>query len=269
MKLFPLLLLILGCSQENFTLSRHVPTDEIKICFIGDTGTGSKIQEMVADRLNSENCDTTHFLGDIIYPKGLSTVNDREFQDKFHHFYKNLVPKYLVMGNHDHRKSIGVWMDLARKYPDIIFPHPNYLLKLNNLCMVHLDSNYYKLFLKFGTGFRQHLWLGGLEDELKSCSKKVVIAHHPYKSSGKHHGDSTGLMKWFYEANVIGKFDALIAGHEHILSDEGTSDGTRLLVSGGGGNPQKGEPAGYLVMFWNETTSEMKFEFRKIPASNL
>lgn len=264
MKFFPLLLLFLGCSQENFTLSRQIPKDEIKVCFIGDSGTGNKIQQMVADRLSSENCDTTHFLGDIIYPKGLSNVNDSNFQEKFNRFYKDLGPKYLIMGNHDHRKSIGVWMDISRKYPDIIYPHPYYLLKLNNLCMVHLDTNYYKLFLKFGTGFRQHLWLLSLDDELKSCSKKIVLAHHPYKSRGKHHGDSTGLLKWFHEANVIGKYDALIAGHEHILSDEGAAEGTRLLISGGGGNPSSGEPAGYLVMFWNKKTSEIKFEFKEV-----
>lgn len=267
MKLFPLLLLFLGCSHENFTFSKQIPKEEIKICLIGDTGTGSTTQQKVAKELLKENCDTTHFLGDIIYPKGLSAVNDSDFNDKFYNFYKDLGPKYLIMGNHDHRRSIGVWMEIARKYPDVIFPHPYYFLKLNSLCMLHLDTNYYKLFLKFGTGFRQHLWLRSLDEDLKSCPKKVVIAHHPYESRGKHHGPSTGLMKWFHEANIIGKFDALIAGHEHILSDEGSVEGTRLLISGGGGNPQKGEPAGYLVMYWNEKTSEMKFEFRKISTS--
>lgn len=231
---------------------------------IGDTGVNSRIQKNVAERLKLAKCDTTHFLGDIIYPQGLNSAKDPDFHKKFYDYYKDIGNKYLIMGNHDHRRSIGVWLNLAEKYPDIFFPHPYYLLKINSLCLIHLDTNYYKLFLKFGTGLRQHQWLNGLGDELKDCSKKVVLAHHPYESRGSHHGPSTGLMRWFHKFNVIGKFDALIAGHDHILSDEGTVEGTRLLISGAGGNPQKNEPAGFLVMTWDSKEKKMEFEFVKV-----
>lgn len=266
MKFWPITLaLLFSCSKQDFTYTKKISKAKIKICLIGDTGTNSPIQKKVAAQLKKENCDTLHFLGDIIYPKGINAVDDRDFFTKFYDHYKEIDPKYLIMGNHDHRSSIGVWLELAKKYPDIIYPHPYYLLKLNSLCMVHLDTNYYKLFLKFGKGIRQHLWLNDLASDMKDCSKKIVLAHHPYESRGKHHGTSSGLLRLFHKMNVIGKFDALISGHDHILSDEGMIEGTRMFISGAGGNPDKNEPAGYLVLWWDKINSSMEFHFRKIP----
>ena len=266
MKLWPtLFVLLISCTHQNYTFIREIPKEKIKICLIGDTGTNSKIQHAVTAELKKEDCDTLHFLGDIIYPKGLQNKDDKDFFTKFHDHYKDLGIKYLIMGNHDHRRSIGVWYEIARKYPDIFFPNSYYLLKLNSLCMVHLDTNYYQLFLKFGTGLRQHLWLNNLAPEMKDCSKKIVLTHHPFESRGKHHGPSSGLVRQFHKSNIIGKYDALISGHDHILSDEGVVDGTRLFISGAGGKPDKNEPAGYLVLSWSEASSTMEFEFRKIP----
>lgn len=265
MKLWPILLILLSsCSKVNPTYNHSLQKDIIKLCMIGDTGVGSKIQKLVAERLKIEGCDTTHFLGDIIYPRGIDSPEDPDFHKKFYDYYKDIGKKYLIMGNHDHRKSVGVWLELAHKHPDIFFPHPYYLVKINSLCLVHIDTNYYKLFLKFGTGFRQHLWLNQLSDELNDCSKKVVLAHHPYESRGDHHGPSTGLMRWFHNSNIIGKFDALIAGHEHILSDEGIVDGTRLLISGAGGNPREDEPAGFLVLKWDSKKKKIAYDFVKV-----
>ena len=62
----------------------------------------------------------------------------------------------------------------------------------------------------------------------------MVFAHHPYLASGQH-GSAQPLLKKFLEDEIIGKVDLYIAGHDHILSDEGVSAGTRLLVSGTAG----------------------------------
>ena len=44
----------------------------------------------------------------------------------------------------------------------------------------------------------------------------------------------------FFKENLLGKLDFFVAGHDHILSDEGEYGGTHHFVSGGGGKSKYG-----------------------------
>lgn len=252
-----LILLSLSSCSKEFVLNQNVAQKKWKLCFIGDTGTGSQIQKDVASKLASEKCDSIHFLGDLVYPSGIRTPEDPASKNKFLNIYQDFSQNlFLIMGNHDYRGSIDSWISIAETHPKIIFPNPFYLLKLNDLCLIHLDTNVTKLFEQAPVALKQTLWLESLGDELENCYKSFVLTHHPYNSRGKHHGPATGLLRLYLWADIIGSFDYLISGHDHILSNEGEVDGTRLLISGAGGSPEKDEAAGYLIF-------EVEFEAGK------
>jgi predicted phosphodiesterase len=270
--LFLFILILSGCAQKGHVYKHISPKEMLKLCFIGDTGTGLPVQEKVTRMLEMEKCNSIHFVGDIIYPKGIMSDSDSGFYKKFFNYYYPLTDKepyprlYMVMGNHDHEGSVDAWEEVAKKHEKIIFPSPWYLVKVNDLCLVHLDTDYYTHMWDFSNGRNQVKWLKKVEKrDMKDCVKRIAITHHPYLSSGPKHVESTGKIKDFLEDNIIGKYDFLIAGHEHILSDEGVVKGTHLLISGAGGKPEKNYPGGFLVLNWNLKTKEMNYEFRKLP----
>lgn len=90
----------------------------------------------------------------------------------------------------------------------------------------------------------------------------MSMAHHPYNSVGQH-GDANPILRAILKEYVVGKFDLHIGGHDHNLSDDGVVYGTRLFVTGAGGQlrPLKDAPApgnwalselGYITMTFTE-----------------
>lgn len=263
-----LLLFFIGCSTTPKTHIVKKDSKELKLCFIGDTGSNDKNQKEVALKLKDENCDSVHFVGDIIYPHGIRNENDPQFKEKFFDYYKPVTETgkkpqlFMTMGNHDHRGSIRAWESLSKLHPVIFFPSPWYLVKMNDTCLTHIDTDYYRFFSNYFKRRDQINWLNNLDEELKDCKLKIALGHHPYNSSGKDHGDSNGDMRKILADTIIGKYDYYIAGHDHLLSDEGVVDGTRLLVSGAGGQRDY-KVGGYLVIEVKEKDSS--YFFRKLP----
>jgi len=272
MKNFIILLvfMISGCATKQSTFQREITTSDFKLCFIGDTGTGNEVQQKVADLLEKEKCHSIHFVGDIIYDDGLKNRHDKQFQKKFWNYYGQLAKKdhkpklNIVLGNHDHKGSIEAWVELSQKYPEVFFPYPYYLLKLNDVCLTHFDTDYYRTFTNYIMELSQSSWLKSLHHDLKKCRVKIAVAHHPFNSRGKAHGMSSGIMRFELSKHIIGNYDYFVAGHDHILSDEGEVQKTRLLISGAGGRQDKNESAGFLVM--NFKGNNVTYEFRKISA---
>ena len=66
------------------------------------------------------------------------------------------------------------------------------------------------------------------------------------------------------EADIFGTFDLYIAGHNHVLADEGERRGTRQLISGTGslpgGSPEE-QPEGKFNV---ETPGFLKLELKEI-----
>ena len=61
----------------------------------------------------------------------------------------------------------------------------------------------------------------------------MLITHYPYYSpTGR---DAWKGLKLFYDKHVIGQFDVIMAGHEHLLSYDGVLKGTHNFISGSGG----------------------------------
>lgn len=58
------------------------------------------------------------------------------------------------------------------------------------------------------------------------------------------------LIEKFYGISIVLEIVKMFFTrmHKHIISDEGTFDGTKLWVSGAGGALDKGESAGFLIL---------------------
>ncbi len=243
--LFVLLLTITSCATKL-----KFPKEEasaLKLCFLGDVGKATKAQFLVAQALKEEKCHQIFFLGDIIYPNGISDPADPRFVSRFWSYYQDL-PKMdnrpslnIILGNHDHVTNPNAWLQISREIPKIYFPHHHYWQKIKDICLVALDSN--------RKNYDEQIeWLKTERPKWKECRYLVAMAQHPLFTNGPNHPTSLPVLKEFYDNHVIGKFDFLIVGHEHIVEYLGTIKGTELFVSGAGGALARGYKPGYMTI---------------------
>ena len=75
---------------------------------LGDMGSGENSQRLVSDSLKNHIGKKDTFvcgLGDNIYEYGCTSINDKQFIEKFETPYENISDKikfYMCLGNHDY-----------------------------------------------------------------------------------------------------------------------------------------------------------------------
>lgn len=261
--LLPFLFVLLMCScvsRRSTVFQKQVSDERIKLCLLGDLGLDTPIQKRVAESLLQEDCSRIYFLGDLIYPNGITDENDPQLEKKFLSYYRPLYEKNpnlqisLMLGNHDYAGSTDAWFDIARKNKNIFFPSYYYLEKFSGICMLVLDTNLYVYWQYTIAALKQLAWLEDIESELKECRMTVAMAHHPYNGHEFQEGweGATGMMKVFLDRWVIGQVDMYVAGHLHTLKDTGEKNGTRMLISGVGGEmTNEEEDPGYIVLTYS------------------
>lgn len=204
----------------------QAPLKGKKVCVIGDSGTGSSDQLLVARALEKEICHYIFHTGDIIYPRGINSPDAPELKERFFAPYENLLrttPFFLSMGNHDHRQKTQVWKAIAKNHENIIFPHNFYNIRFEDACLTIIDT-----VLNYRKG--QDQWLKELHKK-NDCDFKIALGHHPLFSSG-HHGNARAMIKKFLSRHVEGFFNIYFAGHDHQLSIEKQNDKTTYVISG-------------------------------------
>lgn len=250
-------------------------------CFVGDTGHVTKVQKKVAKSLSISSCNVIWHTGDIIYPDGISSKKDPRFTtnflEPFAEVFKKNIPFFLTLGNHDYKKEPQAYIEIAKDNPLINYPNNYYFKDYNKLCFFALDTTIYdKLYLFYLRG-KQSKWLKmKKEDSKDSCKLSVVVAHHPLFSSGDRK-EATPQLARFLSKEVFGAFDLYVAGHNHVLADEGERQGTRQLISGTGsvpgGSPDQQpegrfnvETPGFLKIEISESESNISAEYSFIDA---
>lgn len=255
--------LILSCSKPKATVYKDLSLlqeEMVKFCLLGDLGRDTPHQKAIAEALERENCHRIVFLGDLIYPKGISSADDPELETRFLSYYQPLLDKNpnlvinLVLGNHDHKKDPAAWKDVSKRNVGFFFPYYYYMIDYGGLCMVAIDTSFYYYTEKISESMEQNAWMLSLEPRLKDCDVKVAVSHHPLKGNSYpgsvDWNGADGNLKAFLETFIIGKFDLHVAGHVHILADDGKDEGTRMLISGTGGEVLSGRP-GYVILNWS------------------
>jgi predicted phosphodiesterase len=245
---------------------------EQKTCIIGDTGTGTSDQLLVAKALESEGCHNILHTGDIIYPNGIKAIDSQLVISNFMTPYKQTLEQskvFLSLGNHDYRGETQLWSQIANTNENLYHPAPYYNVIFNEACIFIVDTN-----LNYRSG--QERWLKSQLETLNgNCKVKIAVGHHPYKSSG-HHGDAPGMIEKFLKQFVIGKFDIYLAGHDHQLSVEKPVKGTQLLISGAGAKvrPIKNNKATYSIsdlgyITLNFKNDDLIFDLKRVDQSGL
>jgi predicted phosphodiesterase len=276
--LFALFLILLSaCAKPRPTIfvdKRLAQEENVKFCFTGDMGTDSTHQQEMAEALMRENCHRLFFLGDLVYPKGIKSVNSMEFIKKFQSYYEPLLlenPQLiigLVLGNHDHKGDPAAWLNISKIHEGFFFPNYYYMIDYGGLCVVAMDTSFYYYLSNVTEVPQQTSWIQGLQSRLKDCKVKIAMTHHPFKGRGLDAEDdwkgSSGALKLFLDSYVIGVFDIHIAGHVHVVADDGKDEGTRMLISGAGGEVRSDNRPGYIVMNWapaqgKKISYELKF----------
>jgi tartrate-resistant acid phosphatase type 5 len=264
--ILPLLFLLNGCSKPKATVfkdQRLLQEEVVKFCFLGDVGQGTEFQEAIAESLKKEKCHRIAFLGDLVYPEGITSTEDPELYEKFLKYYSPLFEEnpdlivLLMLGNHDHQGRPGAWKNLFKQDERYFFPNYYYFIDYGGLCFVTLDTSFYFYKEQLTEAADQTHWLTELQPRLKECDVKVALSHHPFKGGdypgSKDWEGAEGTLKTFLDTYVIGNFDIHIAGHVHVLADDGKDEGTRMLISGTGGENRGTGPSGYVILTWNPT----------------
>jgi Calcineurin-like phosphoesterase len=257
-----------GNSHEGKTIVTTFSSEKIKICLTGDTGMNTAIQQQIASLLNQEKCDRIIILGDIIYPDGITSVDDPQVKEKFSDYYLPLTledkkPQIgLVLGNHDYAANFRAWLELAQNKPWIFMPSRYFMEQISGFCFYYLDSNIFSRSRYLRDIFPQISWFREVRSSHKNiCHTEVVLTHHPYFAVGRH-GNAKGFLKFIYDWLFIDQSDYLISGHAHLVKDFGQTGKTRHLISGAGGQVEKGFDGGFLVMDLDLVNHSLTYSFK-------
>lgn len=210
-----------------FSIPKKSPAENyVYFIAIGDQGKGGSSQRRVALLMNEKaRNDSLHFvitLGDNFYNKGVTSVDDIQWREKFEDMY-NLpylnVPFYPALGNHDHRNGNARYqVEYSKKNESWRMPHHYYtftkkidahssiqFFALNTHVIVVDESGEYDL--------EQVQWL---ERELRASTAtwKIVYGHHPVFSYGKH-GDEKQMNRLVRPLLEKYHVDLYICGHDH------------------------------------------------------
>lgn len=232
----------------------------VRFVAIGDTGKGNAGQATVGAAIGTvcaaQGCDFVVLLGDNFYPSGVTSTTDDQWRTAFVDPYATVnAPFYVALGNHDYGgEGLGIdfpkgqnEIDYSAVNPKWRLPAFHYKWSVGNVEFFVGDSN--RSMFSVDSAMRSDFdtWLPA-----SIALWKIVFAHHPYKSNGKHGnaGSYDGVpflpvvngagVKSFVEARVCGRADFYITGHDHNnqwMQDTCTRSGstlqTQLIVSGG------------------------------------
>ncbi|HVF50155.1 MAG TPA: metallophosphoesterase [Pyrinomonadaceae bacterium] len=210
-------------------LTLPLKNGSVRFVVIGDTGTGSKQQQELADvMLRYREVFPFEFvllMGDNMY--GGETPAD--FKKKFEIVYQKLlddkVKFYATLGNHD--ESNQRFYDLFNMNGE-----EYYRFKKGNVAFYSLNSNYMDK--------RQLNWL---EEQLSKDDTqwKICFFHHPPYSSGKKHGSDTKLREVVEPVFLKYGVSAVFGGHEHFYERLKPQKGIHYFISGAGGKLRSGD----------------------------
>ncbi len=208
------------------------PDRSFSFAVIGDSGTGSRDQYAVADRMAALDPQFVLHTGDVVYPDGQADGYDPFFFKP----YQTLAGRAAIfptLGNHDYRSQRG------QPYLDAFYlPHNNPANTERYYSFDWGDAHFTALDFNTGPDVEQLTWL---KNDLASTDQlwKFVFYHQAIYSSGPHGDESwveakRQLLAPIFEQNHV---DVVFNGHDHDYERTQSINGVLYIVSGGGGGP--------------------------------
>lgn len=228
-------------------MGRMNDPQEVRLIFVGDTGTGDDSQKKVAGQIEtlcrSLDPAAVILLGDNFYQTGVSSAEDPLWDSRFEKMYSGECSRklnfYAILGNHDYRGSADAQIAYTKvKGGRWIMPARYYSLKFGD--MLEIGAADTTVSDRCGISALCSIdWLAG---KLKSSAArwKILIGHHPILSGGKYR--SLNGMAHFNLPELYCKsgVSVYISGHDHGLQHlhgryPTSNCEIEQFVSGGGG----------------------------------
>lgn len=184
----------------------------------GDSGSGSIDQKKVAlqmeRRCRKKRPEGILLAGDAVYPKGVKSIDDPEWQNKVFSMYKgkclDTVPIFPVLGNHDYRGDVLAWLEMTDRNPRWHYPSRHYAVTFEKLVTIYAIDTQYPVRLE------EH----GIENfGVINTPWSLAFGHHPFHAvsaaGGQHAGG--GPRGWLLKNALCDLVDDYAAGHSHHL----------------------------------------------------
>lgn len=227
----------------------------MRFLVIGDWGTGGKGQAGVAEAMirtaERHGCDYVISTGDNIYPNGVTSADDEQWDRKFVKMYHDRglrQPFFPTLGNHDYKLEPEAQIAYSKINPQWRFPSRYYTQRLESpdgttVQIFALDTQRVQTGVE-GVAAEQSAWLDR-ELAASDAQWKIVFGHHMLYSNGIY-GNLKRIRGAFEE--ILKKHDVplYLCGHDHDIQLLQPVDGVSYLVSGGGG--------GHRDTTWGENT---------------
>ena len=209
---------------------------------VGDTGYGGRLLGGVARSMErsarERPADLALLLGDNFYTRGVETTDDERWKTIFEEPFGApalAVPFYAVLGNHDHRGSAAAQIEYSSRSEKWKMPARWYSFAREGASGVTaqffaLDTD--AIEESWPDAKEQIAWLAN-ELSLSKARWKVVFAHHPALSHGRHGGTKEvvrDVVPLFERFGV----DLYVTGHDHDLQLLDSRKGWIQVVSGAG-----------------------------------
>ncbi len=195
--------------------------DDYTLLVFGDSGTGREAQRQVAEAMSQacrqQDCDAALVLGDLIYPRGVKSVDDRRFETHFEAAYDVVgpFPFWMAPGNHDHARvgSVDAEIGYARSGRSLRWRMPAAHYAVEGLpAWLHIYSLDTQPIVEGNAGSSQ-----AEQARAALCGRsgwRLLMGHHPIYSNGSH-GDYAAVGSYVEELVRDCELQAYFAGHDH------------------------------------------------------
>jgi hypothetical protein len=203
--------------------------DSVRFMVVGDTGTGSKQQNELAQLMIRYRqvylFEFALLVGDNMYGAESAADYKKKFEDVYKPLLDQKVQFYAALGNHDESNQ--------RFYDHFNMKGEEYhRFERGGVAFYCLNSNYMDK--------KQLDWLEG-KLKADTADWKIAFFHHPPYSSGGKHGSETGLREVVEPLFVKYGVNVVFAGHEHFYERIKPQKGVHYFISGAGGKLRKGD----------------------------
>ena len=216
-------------ASRSLPLSLPLKDGSVRFAIIGDTGTGSKQQQQVADLMKQYReafpFEFVLMMGDNLYGSETPADYKKKFQNVYQRLLDDKVKFYASLGNHDqpNERFYEYFNMNGKEY---------YRFSKGNVAFYALNSNYMDK--------KQLEWLEG-ELAKDTSDWKIAFFHHPPYSSGGKHGSDKQLRAVVEPIFVKYGVNVVLAGHEHFYERIKPQKGIYYFISGAGGKLREGD----------------------------
>jgi hypothetical protein len=229
------------------TLTLPNKGDSVRFMVVGDTGTGTRQQNELAQLMVRYRqvfpFEFALMMGDNLYQGESAADYKKKFEDVYKPLLDQQVKFYATLGNHDESNQ--------RFYEYFNMNGEEYhRFKKGNVAFYCLNSNYMDK--------KQLAWLEG--QLAKDDSEwKIAYFHHPPYSSGGKHGSETSLREVIEPVFLKYGVNVVFAGHEHFYERIKPQKGIYYFISGAGGKLRKGDVKGNSPLTAKAYDKDMSF----------